>query len=258
MTKTGSDRESKPPTIRVGCAGWNISRESAARFPAAGSHLERYSQALPAVEINSSFYRPHRRSTYARWAATVPARFRFSVKVPKAITHELRLQGASEPLRKFLGEVEGLGESLEVLLVQLPPSLTFQAAAARAFFREARGRTSAVLACEPRHRSWFTADADALLAGEGIARVAADPAVVPAASLPGGSRSLAYFRLHGSPRVYYSSYDPGFLADLAGRLQSQVKESTVWCIFDNTAAQAATANAFELMSLVQGTAGARG
>src|SRR4051794_13075863 len=50
--------------VRVGCAGWSIPKEHAGRFPAEGSHLARYAQRLPAVEVNSSFYRPHRPSTY--------------------------------------------------------------------------------------------------------------------------------------------------------------------------------------------------
>src|SRR5690349_12428290 len=69
--------------VRVGCAGWSLPKEHADRFPAEGSHLERYAACFPAVEINSSFYKPHRPTTYARWAASVPPDFRFSVKVPK-------------------------------------------------------------------------------------------------------------------------------------------------------------------------------
>jgi uncharacterized protein YecE (DUF72 family) len=58
--------------VMVGTAGWSIPPQHADRFRGEGSHLERYSQRFPAVEINSSFYRPHRPSTYARWAASVP------------------------------------------------------------------------------------------------------------------------------------------------------------------------------------------
>ena len=79
------------------------------------------------MEINSSFYRPHRTATYERWAASVPEDFRFAVKVPKAITHERRLKDASDLLDRFLSEAGGLGPKLGPLLVQLPPSLSFQA-----------------------------------------------------------------------------------------------------------------------------------
>ena len=70
----------------IGTAGWSIPAQHATAFPSSGSHLDRYSHRFLAVEINSSFYRPHRPGTYQRWAATVPAAFRFAVKMPKIIT----------------------------------------------------------------------------------------------------------------------------------------------------------------------------
>src|SRR5437763_17203339 len=88
--------------VFIGCAGWSIPREHAGHFRAKGSHLERYAGRFTAVEINSSFYRPHRATTYGRWAASVPANFRFAVKVPKEITHALRLVGAADLLDRFL------------------------------------------------------------------------------------------------------------------------------------------------------------
>lgn len=235
--------------VRVGCAGWSLPRAEQARFPAAGTHLERYAARFPAVEVNSSFHRPHRTATYARWADSVPPDFRFSVKVPKAVTHGLRLRGAEEALDRFLAEAAGLGSRLGCLLVQLPPSLEFDPAVAAEFFAALGARSAAPVACEPRHRGWFTDEAGALLARAGVARVAADPARVPAAAEPGGAPELVYFRLHGSPRVYYSPYPGEYLDALAGRLaRCAATAREVWCIFDNTAMGAATGNALELLS----------
>ncbi len=78
-----------------------------------------------------------------------------------------------------------------------------------------------------------------------MARVAADPARVAAAAEPGGWRGLTYYRLHGSPRTYYSAYSEEFLAPLASRLQAE-SEHPAWCIFDNTTLGAATGNALDL------------
>ena len=86
------------------------------RFPPGPSLLHRYAAAFPAVEINSSFHRPHRPATYARWASSVPDRFRFSVKLPRAVTHEARLAGTAALVERFLGEVRSLGDRLGVLL----------------------------------------------------------------------------------------------------------------------------------------------
>lgn len=249
----GTGRE---PMVRVGCAGWSIPREHAAHFPGRGTHLERYARVLGAVEINSSFYRPHRRDTYERWAASSPAGFRFSVKVPREITHLRRLQDAAEPLRRFLDEVRGLGAKLGPLLVQLPPSLVFEPVAVEGFLEVLRAMHEGAVACEPRHGSWFAGEAERLLERYGIARVAADPALVPAAAEPGGWRGLAYYRLHGSPRMYYSPYSQEYLEALAERLgAAEAGES--WCIFDNTAAGAAAGNALRLTTLL-GAAGRGG
>jgi len=117
---------------RVGTAGWAIRKEHAAAFPAGGTHLQRTAQRFNAVEINSSFYRPHRRATYERWAASVPDDFAFAVKAPRTITHDLRLAGADAVLDRFLAEASGLGIKLGVLLFQLPPSLAFDARTASA------------------------------------------------------------------------------------------------------------------------------
>src|SRR5690606_36914074 len=194
--------------IRTGCAGWSIGTPQRGLFDDGPSMLARYATRFDIAEVNSSFYRPHRRETWRRWADSVPAGFRFSAKMPRAISHELRLRGAGPALDRFLSEVEGLGGKLGGLLLQLPPSLVFDARSASAFFRMLRRRTGLPVACEPRHASWFDAPADALLLQQAILRVAADPARLPAAAFPGGATAdWTYRRWHGSPRMYYSRYD---------------------------------------------------
>ena len=232
---------SQTPGVHVGCAGWSIPREHAALFPEAGTHLARYAQRLSAVEINSSFYRPHRPATYARWAASVPKHFRFSVKMPREITHQKRLADVDDLRDRFLGEAESLGDRLGPILVQLPPSLAFSAPVASAFFTGLRGRFDGQVVCEPRHATWFAPEPDQLLTEFHVARVAADPAPIPAAALPGGWRGLDYYRLHGSPRIYYSDYPEAILETMAQRLRAAA--GPAWCIFDNTAVGAATGNA---------------
>jgi len=234
----------------IGTAGWSIPAKAGDAFPREGSHLDRYSRRLPAVEINTSFYRPHRPSTYERWANTVPPEFRFAVKAPKEITHSRRLAQAEEPLVQFLGEVAVLGAKLGPLLVQLPPSFAFSAPVVLGFLRGLRDRFSGAVACEPRHRSWFTDEVDGALAVLRVARVAADPAVVPRAAEPAGWLGLRYFRLHGSPRMYYSAYSAEYLATLTRRLAGYDGET--WCTFDNTAEGAATLDA---LTVYRGLAG---
>jgi uncharacterized protein YecE (DUF72 family) len=237
-------KATRSSTVFIGCAGWSIPKEYAERFAVNGSHLERYASRFAAVEVNSSFYRPHRTTTYARWAASVPAEFRFAVKIPRQVTHGLRLINTEALLDRFLAEAAGLGDRLGPLLVQAPPSLAFSASVVRKFFTALRKRFAGNVVCEPRHVSWFEPVVDRLLAGLRVARVAADPAVVPAAAVPGGWEGLLYYRLHGSPQMYYSSYSAEYLNGLLG---SGVVGAPTWYIFDNTALGAATANGLDLL-----------
>lgn len=231
--------------IRIGTAGWSIPHAHAIHFPAAGTQLARYAHRFNVVEINTSFHRSHRDATYQRWAATVPAHFRFSVKAPKTITHESRLNPTPGLLASFLSAVRALGDKLGVVLFQLPPSLPFEPAVVATFFARLREQFCGAVAFEPRHPTWFEPAADALLCAHDIARVAADPPRGECADRPGGAKHVLYYRLHGTPRTYYSSYGAPFLDHLAASITAHYP-SNIWCIFDNTTLGAATANAVDL------------
>ena len=232
--------------VRVGTAGWSIPRDIADRFPAEGTGLERYAARFAVAEINSSFHRPHRASTWERWRDSVPPDFRFSVKVPKQITHTRKLVDCGAEVEEFLAQAQMLGDKLAVLLVQLPPSLGFDSSVADAFFRDLSERTNASIACEPRHLSWFGDDADSLLAQLRVSRVAADPSLCEAAARAGGWRGLSYWRLHGSPVIYRSSYGDR-VQEYADLLRQDEALGDVWCIFDNTASSAGAGDALALV-----------
>src|SRR4051812_37905296 len=182
--------------IHIGTAGWALPHMWRDRFPSAASNLERDASRFACTEINSSFYRQHRRSTYERWAASVPAGFRFAVKLPRAITHDQRLVATDVLLAVFLDEARGLGDKLGPLLVQLPPSLALDVEIADEFFATLRALHGGDVVCEPRHASWFEPSAEALLIAHRVARAGADPALSPAAARPGGHPGLVYLRLH--------------------------------------------------------------
>lgn len=234
--------------IAIGTAGWAIPRQNAEDAPGEGSHLERYGRTFPCAEINSTFYRPSRPSTWERWAASVPERFRFAVKVPKTITHEAGLACTREELQTFLEQARLLGNRLGPILFQLPPKLAFDSGVTRAFLTLLRTLHPGPVTLEPRHASWFSAEPDALLREFEVARAAADPARVPEAASPGGWPKLRYYRLHGSPQTYYSEYTEGWLEALTAEIASQAEGET-WCVFDNTASGAAFGNALELQRL---------
>ena len=247
--------KSVPPAApRIGCAGWSIPSQHAALFGAGDSHLARYATRFDVTEINSTFYRLHQPKTFERWAATVPARFRFSAKLPKQITHEARLQNVGDALTAFFDAVAGLGPKLGGVLMQLPPSLAFDARVADRFFAMLRRRCAVPVACEPRHASWFEPAVDVLWQRYAIARAAADPARLPAAAQPGGAGASArwsYWRWHGSPRMYYSRYDDAALRTLARSLRAAHEpRAPAWCILDNTTLGHAVDDAARLQRFV--------
>jgi uncharacterized protein YecE (DUF72 family) len=145
------------------------------------------------------------------------------------------------------------------LLVQLPPSLTFDRRVVSRFFDLLCGLHDGDVVCEPRHPTWFTPAADALLIAQRIARVAADPPPADGAERPAGWSGLVYFRLHGSPRKYWSRYSAEYVTGLAHVLHGVAPPARVWCVFDNTASGAALENAVELADRLRdapaGTAG---
>ena len=234
--------------VYVGCATWAVGSANDHLLPhVPGGNLARYATRLTAAEVNSSFHREHRHATWGRWARSVGPSFRFSVKLPKSITHERRLVDVDALLERFAAEVGVLGDKLALVLVQLPPSLTFDPETFDAFHRRLSERVRVAAVVEPRHPSWFEDEVDSFLVDRRVSRVAADPAVVSRAAEPGGWQGLRYFRLHGSPVTYRSAYQGSFLHSVAARL-----EPGDWCIFDNTASGAALPNAVELLTLLRG------
>ena len=236
--------------IFIGTAGWSIPRASAHRFAQVGTHLGRYSGLLPCVEINSSFHRSHLRATYTKWAIATPPAFRFAVKVPRTVTHDRRLRASRSLLERFLEETGGLGEKRGPLLVQLPPSLAFEPRVAHRFFALLRSLHASMVVCEPRHPTWFSHEADALLVRYAVARVAADHPRHPVQRCRQGGPASFTFACMGLRAPYWSRYDAAYIARLADRLRCTPPSVDAWCVFDNTAAGAALENAIELGALL--------
>jgi uncharacterized protein YecE (DUF72 family) len=221
------------------------------RFPDSGTKLQRYATLYNAVELNSSFYRPHRPDTFRKWADCVPDNFRFSFKLSREVTHVKKLRAADADLIASVALAAHLGDRLGPVLAQLPPSLTFEPEPCVQFI-ETLGRLQQFrFVLEPRHVTWFTPDVDALLCANRVARVAADPPRAPGDGLPAGDPRIAYFRLHGTPRIYYSTYDERALHEWAARLAAAYRSGAeVWCIFDTTALGEAWDNALRMQQLL--------
>jgi uncharacterized protein YecE (DUF72 family) len=245
--------KSRSFSIHIGTAGWVVPKIYAHAVAIEGSHLERYAGVMNCVEINSTFYRPHLARTFERWVATTPDDFRFAVKLSKTVTHGAKLCRCGAELAAFFENVRPLGEKLGPVLVQLPPKLAFEEGTAREFFETVRELHQGQVVVEPRHASWFAPSVERLLRDFEVARAMADPPQGSAlASEPGGWAGFRYFRLHGSPRKYWSAYEDSFLKALAEKLTTEGRAREIWVIFDNTASNHALGNAIILRKMLAG------
>lgn len=229
--------------IYVGTAAWSIPKIAAEHFPIVGSHLERYSLRLNAVEINSSFYKDHKAKSYKKWADSTPDNFRFSVKLNRRFTHECNLEIEEVDLMNNLKDISELGEKWGVLLIQFPKSQDFHFDHMKFFYRTIRKVFKGSVALEARNLSWMSAESVSLMKQYKISKVIADPEQCPG-EVEG---EIKYYRLHGSPEIYKSNYED----DDLNKLYEEMNHATtdVWCIFDNTTFGHATNNAVTIKDM---------
>lgn len=228
--------------IYIGTSAWAIPSLTQASFPNEGSHLERYSQILKTVEINSSFHKFHSEKTYEKWRLSTPNDFKFSVKLNKYFTHECNLSPSIKELNKELSTISHLENKWAVLLLQFPGSMNFNAKKMERFYKIIRKKFHGSIAIEPRNISWVNQEAVLLMKEFKISKVIADPERF--LSKDYSFSGIRYYRLHGSPVVYKSSYSEEFLSSLADKIIRSKKEN--WVIFDNSMFGYATKNALML------------
>ena len=265
------------PKVFIGTAAWNIPKahrhyfggqtpsdpiKAMANSVLSGNHsgnhrgqmgsdptvLEKYSFFFNAVEINSSFYRDHQPKTYAKWAHMVPEDFRFSVKFPKRFTHTQKLVTTESEVREILSGMMELGEKLGALLIQFPPKLEMNLEVAQDTFSTIRKLYNGKIVLEPRHISWTTHEAYKLYQQFHISKVIADPEVCAANPKFCSAGDIHYFRLHGSPEIYKSSYSDEFLNQTVDEIKTSQVDT--WCIFDNTTFGHATEDAINLQKKI--------
>ncbi len=190
--------------------------------------LRFYSHAFNAVEINTTFYGAKSAEQMQSWSALTPEDFCFSLKAPRHITHDLRLEGAAaEELRAFAGISRALQQKLGAILIQLPPSLHAdslpQVEKFLAGLRVEPGDQAIQYAIEFRHASWYApkaaeATADALRAHQ-VCWVSVDYENLPLTVTP--TADFLYIRWIGRHNVLAH---PGYeVLDRAERLQGWVE-----------------------------------
>jgi uncharacterized protein YecE (DUF72 family) len=223
----------------IGTAGWSVPKKfTQVKKP----QLTIYSQLFHCCEINSTFYKDPMFSTLEKWKDITAENFSFSLKLHQNFTHLSGLNPNLSELRKTLRLYHALGDKWGALLLQFPPKSEFNKKKMDRFYKILRGEMgkSIPIVIEPRNISWLDDDSLQLLKTYKISKVIADPERCPGENL--NFSGIRYYRLHGSPEIYRSSYSKKFLNDLA----FEIKKKKCWCIFDNTASGNGFLNAYYL------------
>ena len=164
-----------PQRVFVGTSGYNYPEWRGTFYPekfSTDKMLAYYADRFPTVEINYTFYRMPNEKLLAGWSAGTPDRFSFTLKAPRRITHDSKLQRCEDLTQAFCRTARTLGPKLAVLLFQLPPTFKKDVAVLRDFLEVLPDGTRA--AFEFRHASWHDADVFDALRARGIALCFAD------------------------------------------------------------------------------------
>ena len=148
--------------IKIGCTGWSYQGWSGTFYPKnlkSKDWLRYYSQIFEITEINSTFYRIPSQEIVRRWDADTPRHFRFTAKFPSVITHEKRLERVNSEIFSFLSSLVPIHEKISALVLQLPPSLSFDEAKPRLEELFDILPDDFLYPIEGRHESWFSDDA---------------------------------------------------------------------------------------------------
>lgn len=239
-------------TVRIGTSGWSYDHWVDVLYPVglpSARRLRRYVEVFDTVELNASFYRWPKESTFAGWRDQLPAGFTMSVKAHRGLTHYRRL-GSPEPwIERFERCWKLLGDRHGVLLVQLHPGQQRDDARLDSFL--ASVPPSIRTAVELRHPSWNDPAVFALLEQHRAAYVVMSGAGL--ACIPRATTDLVYVRMHGPGQdaMYTGSYSNDELKGWADRINEWTGEGRdVWMYFNNDLGGHAVRNALTLRALV--------
>jgi len=236
----------------IGTSGWQY-KDWRGRFYPQGLPqrlwLEHYAESFDVVEVNNAFYRLPERGTFAKWRERTPAGFLFAVKMSRYLTHVKRLREPAEPVARFLGRADALGDKLGPVLLQLPPTLKADLGALAETLKQFPAYVQ--VAVEPRHQSWFTPALQELLHRHGAALSWADRGGRPLSPL-WETADFGYLRLHEGRAKPWPHYGRTSLASWIGRLAGGDKGvQKRFVFFNNDPGGAAVENAATMAALAR-------
>jgi uncharacterized protein YecE (DUF72 family) len=239
-------------TVRIGTSGWSYQHWTDVLYRPglpAGKRLARYVEVFDTVELNASFYRWPKDSTFAGWRDQLPAGFTMSVKAHRGLTHYRRLASPEPWIERFERCWQLLGDRRGVLLVQLHPEQQRDDARLDSFLQQVPA--SIRVAVELRNPSWNDPAVFEVLERRRAAYVVMSGAGL--ACVPRATTDLVYVRLHGPDQdaIYAGSYSGDDLRRWADRIAGWDRDGRdVWVYFNNDLGGHAVRNALTLQELL--------
>ncbi len=206
-----------------------------------------YAKHFKTYELNSTFYRFPTMQSLQSWYDKVDDNFKFSIKVPKVITHLKRLQNCDKEIEDFyLATDEGLKNKLACILWQLPPSFSFSSERLESALRVMNPNFKNVV--EFRHESWWRDDVFKQLRKNNITFCNVNYPHLPTSIQQ--TTAIGYIRMHGNPQLFYSQYTEEEVETLYRDVYNAGFEEA-YIYFNNTASTAAIINALHLIQVWQ-------
>jgi len=234
----------------IGTSGWSYPSFRGILYPEglkSKDWLRFYAERFNTVEINATFYRTPRKSTFEKWHAETPQDFVFSVKAHKSITHVKRLKDVNDELKTFFNSIKPLKEKGRVILFQLPPSLTFNKEVIENFLAMLPSDYKHVL--EIRNKSFHTEEFFELLRKSGVCLCFSDFGGRYPSWVEVMTANFLYVRMHGREKIYFSNYSEEDLKELSQTIK-RFKADEVYVYFDNTGIGYAVPNALRLREIL--------
>lgn len=235
----------------IGCSGFHYKEWKNVFYPeklAAAKWLSFYSENFKTLESNVTFYRMPGEKTFDKWYADTPDDFIFSVKAPRLITHYKKFNAVEVDLDNFYSIIKkSLKEKLGCILFQCPPSLVYSPETLQRIIHSLDKNFKNVI--EFRHQSWWQQIVYDELKKNKIAFCSIsypdlDDSVI-------ATSEIIYFRFHGVPRLYYSSYTHEYMRTVISQIKKMKSIKEAFFYFNNTADLAAIYNARYLQELLE-------
>ena len=237
----------------IGCSGFHYRDWKEIFYPPdipQKKWFEYYASRFDTLELNVTFYQFPQLKFLQTWFNNSPDGFSFSVKAPRLITHFKKFSECERLLDDFYTTIhQGLKDKLGSVLFQLPGQFYYTDDRLELIINSMRKEFRNSL--EFRHESWWTEKVYKRLKMEKLIFCGINHPALPDDAI--ATNKTAYYRFHGVPELYYSSYKRVVLKKIADSLSGNKTVREAFIYFNNTATIAAIDNAVWLKKYVQKT-----